>query len=76
MARRDVLLAVVVTLLSVALAAVGGEAALRSRERHRPTLGGTMPLLFYQHGQLGHALVRDFDYGGRIHVDREGFRGR
>jgi len=34
-----------------------------------------MPLLFYRHARLGHALVRDFDYFGHIHIDREGFRG-
>ena len=34
-----------------------------------------MPPLFYRHGRLGHALVRNFDYFGWIHIDREGFRG-
>ena len=34
-----------------------------------------MPLLYYRHGRLGHALVRDFDYFGWIHINREGFRG-
>lgn len=62
-------------LLAFAAMAVVGEAAVRYRERHRTSLAGTMPLLFYRHGRLGHALVRNFDYFGWIHVDREGFRG-
>ena len=58
----------------VALAAVG-EVASRYRERHRRTLAGTMPLLYYQHVRLRHALVRNLDYFGRIHVNAQGFRG-
>ncbi|HUL49846.1 MAG TPA: GDSL-type esterase/lipase family protein [Gemmatimonadales bacterium] len=69
-------LAATVTFVTLAITAVCGEILVRARERRRPYLDGTMPLLFYQHGQLGHALMRDFDYGGRIHIDREGFRGR
>ena len=64
--------AIVVT---VAVVAVGGEVAARYRERHRGTPSGTMPLLYYRHARLGHALVRDYDYFGWVHVNREGFRG-
>jgi lysophospholipase L1-like esterase len=61
--------------LAAAAVALGGEVAVRYRERHRSTPSGTMPLLYYRHARLGHALVRDFDYFGWVHVDREGFRG-
>lgn len=64
-----------VTLPLLLLLAVVGEVAVRYRERHRAVLEGTMPLLYYRHGRLRHALVRDFDYAGRIHVNRQGFRG-
>ena len=73
--RGRVGLLVAATLLAFVTVALVGEGAVRYREQHRPSLAGTMPLLFYQHGQLGHALIRDFDYAGRIHIDREGFRG-
>ena len=62
-------------LLTLAIVALAGEAAVRYRERHRTSLAGTTPLLYYQHGRLGHALVRHFDYFGRIHINGEGFRG-
>jgi lysophospholipase L1-like esterase len=65
----------VATLLALLITALAGEVAVRYRERHRATLGGTMPLLYYRHARLGHALVRDFDYFGWVHVNREGFRG-
>lgn len=60
------------TLITLVVAALAGEAAMRYRERHRATLGGVMPLLYYRHARLGHALVRDFDYFGWVHVHREG----
>jgi lysophospholipase L1-like esterase len=53
-----------------------GEIAVRARERKRTTVPGTMPLLYYRHGRLGHALVRNYDYFGWVHVDGGGFRGR
>jgi lysophospholipase L1-like esterase len=34
-----------------------------------------MPFLYYRHGRLGYALVRNSDYYRWVHVDREGFRG-
>jgi lysophospholipase L1-like esterase len=63
------------TLLAFVVVAFAGEAAVRRREWHRTTLAGTLPLLFYQHGRLGHAMVRGFDYFGWIHINHEGFRG-
>ena len=63
------------TLLTLITVALAGEGVVRYRERHRATLGGTMPLLYYRHGRLGHALVRDFDYFGWIRINRAGFRG-
>ncbi len=55
--------------------AAAGEVWCRYRERHRGTLAGTMPLLYYEHVRLRHALVRNFDYFGWIHVNGQGFRG-
>ena len=75
--RSGVGLLVVVLSGFVTLAALslGGELTLRYRERHRTSAPGTMPLLFYQHRRLGHALVRSYDYFGWVHVDSQGFRG-
>ncbi len=75
-AKMDAILAAVVGLATLAILLLSGEVAVRVRERHRANLSGTIPLLFYQSGRLGYALVRDFDYFGWIHVDHEGFRGR
>jgi lysophospholipase L1-like esterase len=61
-----------VTLLAVAAV---GEGVVRYRERHRDTVPGTMPLLYYRHSRLGHALVRDNDYFGWVHINKQGFRG-
>src|SRR2546425_629652 len=63
------------TVLALLLAALAGEAAVRYRESHRHTVPGTMPLLFYRHVRLGYALVRDYNYFGWVHVNRQGFRG-
>ncbi len=62
-------------LLTMAITGVAGEVGVRYRERHRTTLAGALPLLYYQHGRLGHAFVRGFDYFGWIHINHEGFRG-
>ena len=67
-----VLLSGLVTLVALSLA---GEFAFRYREWHRASVPGTMPLLFYRHARLGHALVRSYDYFGWIHVNAQGFRG-
>ena len=66
---------IVMTLFAVTATSIAGESYLRYREQHRATFDGIMPTLFYRHSRLGHALVRDFEYFGRIHIDREGFRG-
>jgi lysophospholipase L1-like esterase len=57
-------------------AAIGGEAATRWRERHRPNPPGTMPTLYYPHHRLRPALVRNHDYFGWIRIDSFGLRGR
>jgi lysophospholipase L1-like esterase len=64
------------TLVGLGLLGATGEFVVRYRERHRSTVPGTMPLLFYRHSRLRHALVRKYDYFGWVHIDREGFRGR
>ena len=68
-------LALTSVLVTLGILGVMGEVAVRYRERHRTTMPGTMPLLYYRHGRLGHALVRDNDYFGWVHVNSEGFRG-
>jgi lysophospholipase L1-like esterase len=62
-------------MLTVTVMALAAEAVLRYHERHRPTVPGLMPLIFYQHRRLRHALVRESDYFGWVHVGRQGFRG-
>ena len=63
--------------LTVALGLAGGigEWLVRYRERHRSSIPGTMPLLYYRHSNLGYALVRNSDYFGWVHVNSQGFRG-
>jgi lysophospholipase L1-like esterase len=51
-----------------------GEITVRYREKHRATVPGTMPLLFYRHERLGHALLRNADYFGWVSTDSNGFR--
>jgi lysophospholipase L1-like esterase len=70
-----VLLVGISTLFGIGLLAAGGEAFLRYRERHRATVPGTMPLMYYRHSTLGYALVRNFDYFGWVHINGQGFRG-
>jgi lysophospholipase L1-like esterase len=60
-----------ITLLAVF---VGGEILVRYREIHRATVPGTMPLLFYRHERLKHALVRNMNYFGWVHTDANGLR--
>jgi len=60
-----------ITLLAVF---VGGEILVRYRESHRATVPGTMPLLFYRHERLRHALVRNMNYFGWVHTDGNGLR--
>src|SRR3989454_602413 len=70
-----VMLALVSTVATLSVAGTAAEFGLRYRERHRPTVPGTMPLVYYRHDRLGYALVRNADYFGWVHVNREGFRG-
>jgi lysophospholipase L1-like esterase len=65
-----------VCLVALVLAVAAAEIAVRYRERNRTTVPGTMPLLFYRHQRLPHALVRNADYFGWIHINSHGFRGR
>jgi lysophospholipase L1-like esterase len=69
------LLVAVSTSATLVLMAGAGEGALRYRERHRTTVPGTMPLMYYRHAYLGYALVHDMDYFGWVHINRQGFRG-
>lgn len=64
------------TLLVLGGLGLAGEALVRYREAHRQTVPGTMPLLYYRHVRLRHALVRNTDYYGWVRVDGQGFRGR
>jgi lysophospholipase L1-like esterase len=73
--KTEVALAVGVTLAAFVVLASVAEVASRYRERHRTTVPGTMPMLFYRHVRLRHALVRNLDYFGWIHVNGQGFRG-
>jgi len=73
--RARTLLAVFSATLALTTGLLLGEFAVRYRERHRTTVPGSTPLLFYRHSRLGHALVRNYDYFGWIHVNRQGFRG-
>ncbi|HEX4468542.1 MAG TPA: GDSL-type esterase/lipase family protein [Gemmatimonadaceae bacterium] len=52
-----------------------GEIVVRYHERHRATVPGTMPSLYYRQIPLGHALVHDYDYFGWVHTNAQGFRG-
>jgi len=73
--RGNLLLALGSTILSLALVIGVGEFAVRYHERHRDTVPGTMPFLYYRHSRLGSALVRDTNYFGWVRVNRQGFRG-
>jgi lysophospholipase L1-like esterase len=74
--RSLAILIVLVTMtFSIAVAAGAGEFMVRNRERHRTSVPGTMPLLYYRHNRLGHALVRNSDYFGWTHINSAGFRG-
>ena len=74
-AKANWVLALTSTFVTLVLLLGLGEVAVRYRERHRSTVPGTMPTLYYRHGRLGHALVRGADYFGWVRVNRQGFRG-
>ncbi len=63
------------TTLTAVMMGILGEVAVRYRERHRATVPGTMPTLFYRHKRMNHALVRNTDYFGWVHINGQGFRG-
>ncbi len=73
--KSNAALAVVAITLAGSIAALGGEWAVRYRERHRDTVPGSMPTIYYRHGMLGHALVRNSSYLDWVHIDKQGFRG-
>jgi lysophospholipase L1-like esterase len=73
--KGRVLLAVAgVSILVLAFSLAAAEAYVRHRERSASTPPGTMPLLYYRHVRLQHALVRDYSYFGWVHTDTAGFR--
>src|SRR5690348_9744917 len=71
---RVLLTAAGMSMLVLAFSVAAGEAYVRHRERSRSTPPGTMPLLYYRHVRLRHALVRDYSYFGWVHTDTAGFR--
>lgn len=71
---RLLLLMLPTLLLAAALYGIG-EFVVRYHERHRTTVPGTMPSLFYREIPLGQALVRGYDYFGWVHTNAQGFRG-
>ncbi len=73
--RIGMVVALGTTLLLGTGLAAAGEVYMRHRERTRNTTPSVMPLLYYQHRRLRHALVRDFDYFGWVRINRDGFRG-
>src|SRR5438128_11677725 len=73
--RGNLLLALGSTILSLALVIGVGEFAVRYHERHRDTVPGTMPFLYYRHSRLGSGLVGDTNYFGWVGTNRQGFRG-
>lgn len=65
-----VLVFVIVSLVGSVALLVGAEAAYRHRTaRHAPLIR------YYRHARLQRALVRDTDYDGVVHINRQGFRG-
>jgi lysophospholipase L1-like esterase len=68
-------MATIATVVTLVVVGIAGEVAVRYRERNRSTMPGTMPQLFYRHSRLGHAMVRNYDYYGWIHINGQGFRG-
>lgn len=73
--KLKLLMVSVASLFALVVALGAGEYAVRYRERHRPTVPGVMPFLYYRNASLGYALVRDYDYFGWVHVNPQGFRG-
>ncbi len=70
-----ILIATVSVTFAMALSSLLGKALVRRRERSRTTVPGSITMLYYQHKRLGHGLVRNTDYFGWMHINRNGFRG-
>lgn len=70
-----VALAAGLVLSLVAILVIGAEAGLRWRERNRETVPGSMESIFYTHDRLRHALIRENNYFGWVHVNEHGMRG-
>jgi lysophospholipase L1-like esterase len=66
-----VLIILCFTLLGSAALLVGAEAAYRFRTARQQGV----QVRFYRHARLERAMVRDTDYRGVVHINREGFRG-
>ena len=74
--HRSALVLGLLGILALVIVALGtGEALARRREWTRTTVPGTMPLLYYRHRRLPHALARNSDYFGWVQINRWGFRG-
>jgi len=73
--KTKISLALISSLLTLLVLGAIGEAMVRVRETRRDTPPGTMPLVFYRHNRLIHALVRNYDYFGWVHINEGGFRG-
>jgi lysophospholipase L1-like esterase len=74
--RVGLLGGLIVLLISLSVMAGVGEVVVRWRERHRATVPGTMPTLYYRHERMRPALIHDRDYFGWVHIDSLGLRGR
>ena len=73
--RANLLVALASVLVTLLVVVAAGEWLVRYRETHRSEAPGTMGMLFYQHDRLRHALVRNFEYFGWVHINSAGFRG-
>ena len=73
--RHNLLLVAISSSAALFVLVVLAEAVVRYRERHRASVPGSMPSLFYPHARLQRAMVRNFDYFGWVKVNSAGFRG-
>lgn len=73
--RAKATLALFTTFVALVMFLLAGEVAVRYVERHRHSVPGIMPFLFYRHNRLDHALVHNMNYFGWASVNAQGFRG-
>jgi len=73
--RAKATLVLSTTFIALVMFLLAGEVAVRYLERHRQSVPGIMPFLFYRHNRLEHALVHNMDYFGWASVNAQGFRG-